>query len=77
MAKKHHSRYVQQRPLHDWMERTKTKGVTLAERVGISQPHLSKILHRKRRCTEETVLRLSEVTGVPVENILRWMVRSS
>lgn len=67
------SRYRTQAPLHDWMERTNTTGTTLGELAGISQPHMSRILARKRRCSLEKALNLARITGVPVENLVQWL----
>lgn len=63
--------------LQEWMEGTGTTAARLAAMAGISPPHLSKILSRSRRCSYEKAIRLHEVTGVPVENIVRWMTHDS
>ena len=62
--------------LQDWMERTGTPQVTLAALANVRQPHLSKILSRSRRCSIEVALRLSQVTGVPVEKLVDWGKRA-
>lgn len=61
--------------LQDWMERTGSTQTKLAERSGIAQPILSKILTGGRMCSLENALKLSEATGVPVEKIANWKRR--
>jgi transcriptional regulator with XRE-family HTH domain len=63
--------------LQAWMEATGTTADTLSRRTGIGRSHLSRILSRSRRCSFEKAFKLSEVTGVPVENILRWFMGDS
>jgi transcriptional regulator with XRE-family HTH domain len=63
--------------LQEWMEGTGTTADTLSRRTGIGRSHLSRILSRSRRCSFEKAFRLSEATGVPVENILRWFMGDS
>jgi transcriptional regulator with XRE-family HTH domain len=58
-----------------WMEATNTTGERLAELTGIDRSHLSKLLTGSRRCSYEKAARLSDVTGVPVENLVRWFLR--
>jgi len=58
--------------LQDWMERTGTNTEALAKLSGIQRPHLSKILSRSRRCSLVKALALSRLTGVPVENLVKW-----
>jgi plasmid maintenance system antidote protein VapI len=60
------------RSLQDWMERTGTNQTKLAKLAGLKTPHLSKILSRSRRCSLDKALRLSRVTGVPVETLVEW-----
>jgi plasmid maintenance system antidote protein VapI len=59
--------------IQEWQERTGTPTSKLAEMARIDRSHLQKILSRSRRCSYEKALRLSIVTGVPVENLVRWM----
>lgn len=61
--------------LQAWMEGTGTNGQKLAKLAGLDPTHLSMILSGSRRCSLEKALRLHEVTGVPVENLVRWLVR--
>lgn len=58
--------------LQDWLERTGTPQVTLARLAKISPAYLSRILSRSRRCSVEKALKLSSVTGVPVEKLVEW-----
>lgn len=55
-----------------WMEATGTNQTELARRVGINQSHLSNILRRSRRASLYVALRLSKLTGVPIEVIAEW-----
>ena len=63
--------------VQDWMVATGTPVTKLAELARIERSHLQKILTRSRRCSYEKALRLSMVTGVPVENLIRWMADDS
>lgn len=58
--------------LQDWMERTRTNQTQLAAMTGISQSHLSYILTGGKQCSLKLALLLSEVTGVPVQNLAKW-----
>lgn len=58
--------------LQDWMERTGTNTTQLAKLAGIGRSHLSYILTRSRRCSIVKAIRLSRVTGVPVEKLIEW-----
>jgi len=58
--------------LQDWLERTGTNQSALAKLVGIKPPHMSMILKGSRRCSLMLALKLSHVTGVPVENLTEW-----
>ncbi len=60
------------RSLQDWMERTRTSTTKLAEMSGLTQSHLSYILTGGRRCSIEKALKLSEITGVPVQKLVVW-----
>lgn len=60
------------RSLHEWLDRTGTPQYVLARMTGISEPALSMLLRGSRRCSLVKALRLSEVTGVPVENLVEW-----
>lgn len=57
------------------MEATGTPIGRLAEFTGIERSHLSKILTGSRRCSYEKADKLSRVTGVPVENLVKWFLR--
>lgn len=58
--------------LSDWLERTNTPQYVLAKLAKVGPSHLSYILSGSKRCSLEKAMRLSRVTGVPVENICRW-----
>lgn len=60
------------RSLHEWLDRTGTKQRTLARRAGISEQHISMLLRGSRRCSIRVALRLSSITGVPVEKLVVW-----
>lgn len=60
------------RSLHDWLDRTGTPQYVLARMCEISEPALSMLLRGSRRCSLVKALRLSEVTGVPVEKLVEW-----
>ena len=60
------------RSLQDWMERTRTNQTKLAELSGMTQSHLSYILTGARRCSIQNALKLSAITGVPVEKLVEW-----
>ena len=60
------------RSLHDWLDRTGTPQYVLARMAGMSEPALSMLLRGSRRCSLVRALRLAEVTGVSVENLVRW-----
>ena len=64
------------RSLRDWLKRTRTSQVALAQVVGVSTPHLSNILHGKRRPSLTLALRLQQATGVAVENLVDWRLVS-
>jgi transcriptional regulator with XRE-family HTH domain len=59
--------------LQAWMEATGTTTQQLAALARIDNSHMSRILTRSRRCSLEKAWRLHEVTGVPVENLVRWL----
>lgn len=52
------------------MDATYTNQDELATLLGISQSHLSNILRKARSCSAELAIRLSRITGVPLEIIL-------
>jgi plasmid maintenance system antidote protein VapI len=58
--------------LQDWMERTGTTQAKLASLAGIKPPHMSSVLKGSRRCSLAVALKLSAVTGVPVEKLVQW-----
>lgn len=53
----------------DWMERTGTNQAQIAAMTKIKRSFLSLILSRSRRCSLENALKLSAVSGVPVEKL--------
>jgi plasmid maintenance system antidote protein VapI len=58
--------------LQEWMEHTGTPVQTLAQLAGMDRTHLSRVLTRSRRCSLAAAMRLSEVTGVPVQKLIEW-----
>jgi plasmid maintenance system antidote protein VapI len=60
------------RSLHEWLDRTGTPQYVLARRAQILESSLSMLLRGSRRCSLRVALRLHEVTGVPVENLVKW-----
>ncbi len=58
------------------MERTGKTQLQLQTLTGIDQGTLSRILMGSRRCSLENALRLTETTGVPVENLVQWPRRA-
>jgi transcriptional regulator with XRE-family HTH domain len=54
------------------MQRTHTNQVTLARLAGLTQSHLSYILTGGRRCSLDKALRLSAITGVPIQQLVPW-----
>jgi plasmid maintenance system antidote protein VapI len=58
--------------LHDWLDRTGTQQQVLARRIGIADSTLSMLLHGTRRCSLPLAMRISELTGVPVEKLVDW-----
>jgi plasmid maintenance system antidote protein VapI len=60
------------RSLHEWLDRTGTKQQTLARRAGVTDSALSMLLRGSRRCSVVVALRLEEITGVPVKNLVAW-----
>lgn len=55
-----------------WMVATGTNQAELARRLGISEPHLSNILSKSRRCSLYVALKISKLTNVPIESIVEW-----
>lgn len=70
------SRIVKQkRPytsLHEWLDRTGTPQRVLAKRAGMTDSHLSMLLRGSRRCSLVKAIKLEDITGVPVRNLVRW-----
>jgi plasmid maintenance system antidote protein VapI len=59
--------------LQAWMEATGTNASQLAKMVHITPSHMSKILTRSRRCSIDKAWRLHMITGVPVQNLVKWL----
>ena len=53
-----------------WLQATGTSQAQLAEMVRVSPSHLSNILSGSRGCSLRIVLKLSQITNVPIENIV-------
>jgi len=64
--------------LYDYMERTGTNATRLLQMVRekeyiiIDKTHFSMILRGSRRCNREYALALHNITGVPIEELVRW-----
>jgi plasmid maintenance system antidote protein VapI len=58
--------------LHEWLDRTGTQQQTLAKIIGIADSTLSMLLRGSRRCSLPLAMRISEITGVPVEKLVEW-----
>jgi antitoxin component HigA of HigAB toxin-antitoxin module len=69
MSKKHRRAYL---TVQAWMEATGTNQQQLAQAIGISEPHLSNILSKSRRCSLMVALKLAKYTNVPIESIVQW-----
>ena len=54
------------RLLREWLDRSRMSQKELAERLGVSDAYLSQMLTGYRRGKLETLVRVEEVTGVPV-----------
>jgi antitoxin component HigA of HigAB toxin-antitoxin module len=52
--------------LRAWLHRSRQKQKDLAAQLGITDAYLSQILSGQRRAKLETLLRIEDVTGVPV-----------
>ena len=64
-----------QRPypsIQAWMVATGTNQQQLAKLAGCSEPHLSNVLSKSRRCSLYLALRLSRITNVAIEHIALW-----
>lgn len=53
-----------------WMEATGTNQSELAQRLGVSQPHLCNVLSKTRKASLTLAFRISRLTNVPVEAIV-------
>lgn len=58
--------------LHEWLDCTGTPQYVLAQMAGMSGPALSTLLRGSRRCSLMKAIRLEEITGVPVKNLVQW-----
>lgn len=56
--------------LSDFLRDTKLTQGQLAERVGITQAHMSRVVHGGRIPSLALAVRLSRATGLPVESLL-------
>ena len=55
-----------------WMEATGTNQRALARRLDVSEPHLSNVLSKSRRCSLRLALKIMTVTNVPLEGLVEW-----
>lgn len=60
------------RDLADWLDRTGTQQQTLARLAGVTDSVVSQLLRGSQRCSLVTALKLSDITGVPVEKLVEW-----
>lgn len=58
--------------LEAWLKGTGTRQKVLAKKARVPESTLSLLLSSQRACTIETAMRLSRVTGVPVEKLTDW-----
>lgn len=58
--------------LADWLDRTGTRQYQLAKMAGINESALSMLLRGSRRCSLRVAIRLSDITGVPVQKLVEW-----
>ena len=58
--------------LSDWLDRTGTKQRDLAEMAGLKESTVSMLLRGSRRCSVMTAIKLSDLTGVPVQKLIAW-----
>ena len=58
--------------LHEWLDRSGKTQKWLAQQAGMTEPHVSMLLRGSRRCSVDKAIRLSKLTGVPVENLVEW-----
>lgn len=56
--------------LDQWMTLTETKDRTLAEKVGISRPYVTRIRSGERRPSLPVAIKLAEATKLPVSAFL-------
>jgi len=55
-----------------WMEATGTNQRRLAKRLEVSEPHLSNVLSKSRRCSLGLALKITQLTKVPIESLVEW-----
>lgn len=58
--------------LEEWLRRTHTPRHILAEMAGISPQALSGFLRLNQRISVMRAIRLTKITGIPVENLVDW-----
>jgi transcriptional regulator with XRE-family HTH domain len=58
--------------LEEWLLRTNTPRHILAEMAGISPQALSGFLRLNQRVSVMRAMRLSKITGIPVESLVEW-----
>jgi transcriptional regulator with XRE-family HTH domain len=54
----------------EYLEKTGAKESELAEKVGVSQPHLNMIKKGMRRPSPELAQKIEEITGIPFRKLL-------
>ncbi len=58
------------RSLREYIDGAKTTQTAFAAAVGISGPHLSQILSGTKRPSLDVALRIEDITGIPVRDIV-------
>lgn len=63
--------------LQEWMQQTGTNATMLLEMMrakgwSYSHGHMSSVLTRSYRCSAILAIRLNEITGVPIKNLMAW-----
>ena len=57
--------------LNEYMEKKNLSRKELAEKLGITEQYLSFYFNGKRTFGAQTALRISRITGIPLENLIK------
>jgi predicted transcriptional regulator len=71
MLQKIFSKKSQTLSLKEYMEKNKLSRRELSRILGITESYLSYYFSGKRKFGAQTALRISDITGIPVENLIR------